>query len=405
MENLVDALLFGDSLSSEEQASVRDELREDPDLAEAWVHWRQVRRRLGQRLDECVSDRRLLVLYVLAQEGDDAVLTAPERAALEATKEDIARSIEAVPALEDVVERIREERADFVEVWQKRTGDRSPVYFGESRTDDGSGPETRERTDRSARAPASRGVSNTRRWSRRLMIASLVLGLAVVSLIFWPQESSVTVSVDDDARQVVEVAEGITARLVGGTTLTYSAEETDGPQRVRMEEGRAFFEVASRPEGSPFVVETPTATATVLGTQFGVSTRGDTTEVVLATGRVRVDASTETSDRGVVLDPGQQSLVAAGEGPLPPTPVDLTASLDWTGLFVFRSMPVADVMDRLSDRYGVQITVGETLADEAVTGTFERDQSVEQVLAALAATLGADVQKVREDEYRLSPGS
>lgn len=405
MENLVDALLFGDSLSSEEQASLRDELREDPDLAEAWVHWRQVRRRLGQRLDECVSDRRLLVLYVLAQEGDDAVLTAPERAALEATKEDIARSIEAVPALEDVVERIREERADFVEVWQKRTGDRSPVSVGESRTDDGSGPETRERTDRSARAPASRGVSNTRRWSRRLMIASLVLGLAVVSLIFWPQESSVTVSVDDDARQVVEVAEGITARLVGGTTLTYSAEETDGPQRVRMEEGRAFFEVASRPEGSPFVVETPTATATVLGTQFGVSTRGDTTEVVLATGRVRVDASTETSDRGVVLDPGQQSLVAAGEGPLPPTPVDLTASLDWTGLFVFRSMPVADVMDRLSDRYGVQITVGETLADEAVTGTFERDQSVEQVLAALAATLGADVQKVREDEYRLSPGS
>lgn len=237
------------------------------------------------------------------------------------------------------------------------------------------------------------------------MIASLVLGLAVVSLIFWPQESSVTVSVDDDARQVVEVADGITARLVGGTTLTYSGEEADGPQRVRMEEGRAFFEVASRPEGSPFVVETPTATATVLGTQFGVSTRGDTTEVVLATGRVRVDASTETSDRGVVLDPGQQSLVAAGEGPLPPTPVDLTASLDWTGLFVFRSMPVADVMDRLSDRYGVQITVGETLADEAVTGTFERDQSVEQVLAALAATLGADVQKVREDEYRLSPGS
>lgn len=405
MENLVDALLFGESLSSEEQASVRDALREDPDLAEAWVHWMQVRRRLGERLDESVSDRRLLVLYVLVQEGDDAVLTAPERAALEATKEDIARSIEAVPALEHVVERIREERADFVEVWQKRTGDRSPVPVEESATDERSGPETRERTDRSARAPASRGVSNTRRWSRRVMIASLILGLAVVSLIFWPQESSVTVSVDDDAPRVLEVADGITARLVGGTTLTYSGEESDGPQRVRMEEGRAFFEVASRPQDSPFVVETPTATATVLGTQFGVTTRADTTEVVLATGRVRVDVSTETLDRGVVLDPGQQSVVAAGEGPLPPTPVDLTASLDWTGLFVFQSMPVADVVDRLNDRYDVQITVGETLADEAVTGTFERDQSVDQVLAALAATLGANVQKQRQDEYRLSPGS
>jgi ferric-dicitrate binding protein FerR (iron transport regulator) len=153
---------------------------------------------------------------------------------------------------------------------------------------------------------------------------------------------------------------------------------------------------------TPFVVETPTATATVLGTQFGVTARPDTTEVVLAAGSVRVDDVGDGPDDGVVLAPGERSWVASGAAPAAPEPVDLTGALEWTGLFVFRSLPLDTIADRLSRRYDVTITVDAALADEPVTGTFERDQPVEEVLGALTATLGATLE-TGDDGYRIVP--
>jgi ferric-dicitrate binding protein FerR (iron transport regulator) len=46
--------------------------------------------------------------------------------------------------------------------------------------------------------------------------------------------------------------------------------------------------------------------------------------------------------------------------------------------------------------------VAESLADEPVTGTFERSQPVREVLDALSTTLGGEVQH-RDTTYRLVP--
>jgi ferric-dicitrate binding protein FerR (iron transport regulator) len=230
------------------------------------------------------------------------------------------------------------------------------------------------------------------------------VGLAVAGVLFWPQgPSTTTVTVADGAVQVKTLGEGTTMRLVGPATATYSTSDAQRPvQQVSLDEGRAYFDVQPRSDAS-FVVETPTATATVLGTQFGVTTRADTTEVVLATGSVRVDAPDNAADGGVVLEPGQRSWVTGGTAPASPESVDLTRALEWTGLFVVRSVPIEVVADRLGRRYNVQISVDETLAGEPVTGTFEREQPVKEVLGALAATLGADVQTDADGQYRLVP--
>jgi ferric-dicitrate binding protein FerR (iron transport regulator) len=201
----------------------------------------------------------------------------------------------------------------------------------------------------------------------------------------------------------VALNDGSTVRLVGPAAFTHPTQPSETASRhVTLERGQAFFDV-QRQETRAFVVETPTATATVLGTQFGMTTVADTTEVVLASGSVRVGAATASSRDAVVLKPGEKSWVATGEGPASPSPVDLTAALEWTGLFVFRSVPMETIAQRLGQRYDVQISVAPTLADEPITGTFERKQPVQQVLNALAATLGADVQQGEEGQYRLVP--
>lgn len=403
MEDLLDTLLFGDEHSPKERSSIQEWLDDDPDLARAWAHWRAARRRLRDRLQEHLSDRRLLVLYVLDEEGETDALTSAEQEALNGARDEIARAIESIPALEQVVERIRAERTDFEAVWAAHVEAEEDLLSEEAA--DATQQEPDGRTDRAPRSPRSRVSSSTRRWSRRLAVAALAIGLAVAAVWFWPRGGpSTTVTVADGDVQVKTMSEGATVRLVGPATLSYT---TNGPQapvrRVTLQEGRAYFDVQHRPDDASFVVETPTATATVMGTQFGVTTQSDTTKVVLATGSVRVDAADDGEVEPVVLEPGEQSWVAGGEGPASPTPVDLTAALDWTGLFVFRSVPLETIAERLSQRYEVQVSVAGSLAEEPVTGTFKRGQPVQEILSALTATLGAEVQQKGANRYRLTP--
>ena len=393
MADLLDTLLFDDDLSAEKRAALQERLEDDPALATAWTHWRRARVHLHERLHERLSDRRLLVLYVLAEEGDEAALTDSEQAALNAAREDLVRAIEDSPTLQRIVERIREERADFKAVWAEHDLEEAVEEAHPSST-------TGDRAERESRAPRSRDTSAAARWSRRFALVSLVIGMAVGAFLLWPQDPSTTVTVADGTTRVVDLGEGTTARVVGPATLAYDASSSAPAQRVTLRDGRAFFDVTPRSDETSFVVETPTATATVLGTQFGVSTSADTTQVVLASGSVRVGAGQETDASSVVLQPGQKSWVATGEGPASPTPADLTTALDWTGLFVFRSVPMGTIADRLSRHYDVEVTVATALVDEPITGTFERTQPVGEVLDALGTTLGAEVQR-RGDVYRL----
>lgn len=403
MENLYDPLLFDDELSAEQEAALRKRFEEDSALAEAWLHWRGVRAQLRERLHKVVSDRRLLVMYVLEQEGHEDALTAQEQTALDAVRGDIEKAINTLPALEQIVEQIREEYADFEEVWSVH----ADALDEEVPASDGSTAGAHEqRTDRSPVPPQSSKGATTRQWTRRLAVAAFLVGAAVMTFLFWPETpSTTTVTVEEGDRRVVDLDDGSTVRLVGAARFAYPAGSSGdvSVRRVSLESGRAYFDVQRQDEDRSFVVETPAATATVLGTKFGVTARADTTEVVLASGSLRVDPNDEVEGDGVVLDPGEQSRVRAGGAPSSPTSVDLIDALNWTGLFVFRSTPLGEITDRLSQQFDVQITVAEPLQSERITGTFERQQPVQQVLSALGATLGAEVKEIEDRHYQLVP--
>jgi len=402
MEDLLDALLFPGDRSPEERSAIQAKLDEDPALAEAWAGWCDVCRRLRRRLRENVSDRRLLVLYVLEQEGAEDALTSQEREVLADARADLRQAIDSIPALQTVVEQIRAEFEEFEAIWEDHV-DKSDAEFGGSVGSDQASP--RERSpDRTDRAPRSPGSTTSRRWARRLVAAGLVVTVAVLAVLFWPQGSaSTTITVAEGQTEVTELADGSTVRLVGPATLSYApGEETAGARRVDLETGRAFFDVRHRTDAS-FVVETPTARTTVLGTQFSVVAQTDTTEVVLASGSVRLESRQENRESGIVLEPGQRSWVARAEAPASPSPVDLTSTLEWTGLFVFRSAPLRIIADRLMERYDTEVSVADPIADATITGTFERDQPADEVLNALAATLGAEVETTGDRQYRIVP--
>src|SRR5690606_30479500 len=160
------------------------------------------------------------------------------------------------------------------------------------------------------RQPALRRRSGMR-WVARGAIGLAVAAFAVVAVLLGQRDSSlVTVRTAEGEVRVVQLGDGSIVRLLGSSVFSFvdPARRAAFDRHARLV-GRAFFEIAPAQEG--FVVETPTARATVLGTRFGVVADDALTEVVLAAGRLSL-APSASPRHVVVLAPGQASRVAAG---------------------------------------------------------------------------------------------
>jgi transmembrane sensor len=170
-----------------------------------------------------------------------------------------------------------------------------------------------------------------RRRIRRSLAAGLVLGAVSTTLIAlllrWPaglaklQAKAQTVSLQSAAPPHAPAASASTApplpdvitlhdhsRAIALEPDTQMAVEEDAPERVhvRLERGRARFEVTRRPERS-FTVRAGNVTVSVVGTTFGVEMIADRVGVTVEKGAVEVDWGL-----------GQKRLLAGDSGWFPP---------------------------------------------------------------------------------------
>lgn len=388
MDRLFEAVLFYDDLPDDRQSAMRKQLADHPDLKDTLVQWMQVRAAVRRELEADLPDRHLLVLYALHDAGLEDSLSEPEQRALRDARPALEDALEAHPGLRDVVERIQEEQADFDAVWEAEVG-----TARNASADHALGEEAL--AEEALRHEAPDRAADDYSWALRLA-AGVALILMAVSIAFLLPSSpdSITVDVGADETETITLADGSSVRLSGVTRFTYPEEVPEGsaPYAVSIQTGKAFFDVTPRAERT-FVVETPTATAEVLGTQFGVDTAPNHTDITLAEGALRVGAPDAPDTTRHELAPGQMTRVARDQAPTPPQDVNVNDALAWTGLFLFQQTPVERIAASLSTAYDVSITVEAELAPEPVTGTFERDQPVDDVLSALAATLGAEVER------------
>lgn len=391
MEELRTDIIFFEELTPERRAEVRAAIGGDPELNRSFVRWRQVRAALREQIDTRVPDRQLLVLYALDDAGHGAVLDADERAALERARDTIETALEQHPGLNDVVGRIQEDRDAFESAWDAQVTRQTEPDRAPARADRAPRPSRARRTD------AAR-----RRWGWRAAALAVVALVAVVGvLIFSGDDRRTVVATGENEAEQVTLPDGSTVRLMAQSRLEYDAPDAEASfdRTVSLRAGRAFFDVV---EASPqFVVETPTARTTALGTSFGVQVHDQETEVVLASGRVQVASRTDAT-QVVTLQPGQASRVGSAAAPSAPTSVDVADALAWTGLFIFRDAPMAVIAERLTHHYRADVSVAPALQGQAVTGTFERARALDDVLQTIATTLGAQV--VRTDAgYRIEP--
>ena len=233
-----------------------------------------------------------------------------------------------------------------------------------SRLGPGQTPDAVQPSDRPARSRRRNRNRVSSRTSRTWMYgAACVLILAVVGLVMWWKQP-VVVSAPAGAQITATLPDGSTVELNSGSSLEYSRAfqmwpGVDADQRTVTLDGEAYFSVIK--QSRPFEVETFNARVEVLGTEFNVRARepeGRGTEVVVASGRVRVEtssASPTSPAHGVILDrPGQQSRVI--DDAEAPTRIDVRRALAWRSQgFAVTDRSLSFVVDELERRYDIDV--------------------------------------------------
>jgi len=182
-------------------------------------------------------------------------------------------------------------------------------------------------------------------------------------------------------RQSVALADGSQADLNARTRM-----HTDFRHRrriVRLTEGEVYFSVAKDP-AHPFLVETPSSTVRVTGTQFNVRVTGGRTEVTLLTGAVEIQtADLKLQASPTRLIPGEQ--ITTGVSNVAVRQLD-EAGLEnvtaWRhGLLGLDGRTLGDAVERLAAYHGRRIAIDQDVATLRTGGTV----SLEDLGVALSA--------------------
>jgi ferric-dicitrate binding protein FerR (iron transport regulator) len=398
MSEPLDLAAHYDGLSADERAALERAVAADPSLGRALTHWRVLRHEIGRELDARLPASDVLALLAVSR-AYPGLLVEEERERLE-----IELSAGELPGVvSDVVRRLEWDARAFDHAWdahQRLTAEVSDRRRGLRRVG-GSG----DLADR----PPQRRAHVTPLWSRvgRLAAVFALVSLGALASYLWRRDAGLERIVAAD-EMTIDLPDGSSVELAAASELMIprsarvdpeaesGAPVEDAPRFARLVAGRALFRVARAEE--PFVVETPAADVTVLGTTFGLTATSGETDVVLVSGVVEV--ASRGDGGSVTLSPGQRTAVRAGQAPAPAAAADIDAALEWTGDLFIRSEPLAAAASRIGAAFDVRVEVDSTLATEAVTGQFDRSAGARTALEALAMAVDGRLQQ-EGDGYRI----
>jgi transmembrane sensor len=159
------------------------------------------------------------------------------------------------------------------------------------------------------------------------------------------------------------------SKITLNTNSDLSVALTDHERRIDLQQGEAFFEVAHDPD-RPFIVEVGGKRVVAVGTKFSVRRNGQSLEVVVTEGKVRME---QGAAGAVFLVAGEIALSnEAGLMVQRGSVAEAETRLSWRdGVLSFRDLPLAEAVAEFN-RYNVRrITIADArVAAMRVEGNF-----------------------------------
>jgi ferric-dicitrate binding protein FerR (iron transport regulator) len=161
--------------------------------------------------------------------------------------------------------------------------------------------------------------------------------------------------------RTLSLPDGSMVRLNANSRLKFDSDWEAGQDRDVWLVGEAYFEVVKQPEAcATFSVHTNDLVVQVLGTRFNVNTRHAKTRVVLNEGKINL--LLPDSDRSAIqMSPGDMVDYTQKEKRLIQRKVNPELHSSWKeGIQVFEKTPLAEVIEKMEEIYGVTIHLQDT---------------------------------------------
>jgi len=174
--------------------------------------------------------------------------------------------------------------------------------------------------------------------------------------------------------------DGSVVTLNHNSSITYAA--TFGKEREVTLEGEGFFNIAADPS-RPFILHVGDAHVRVLGTSFNVKKDKAKIEVIVETGAVEVN----NNKNAVQLQPHEKAVVNGNNAaPVKETNEGELYNYYRTRSFVCNNTPLWQLADKLSEAYGVQITIANPKVSNLTLTTTFADTSLDMILGVISET-------------------
>ncbi|MFV0554425.1 MAG: FecR family protein [Mangrovibacterium sp.] len=196
-------------------------------------------------------------------------------------------------------------------------------------------------------------------------------------------------------QQTVWLSDSSQVILSAESKIIYPSKFKGKTREIQLE-GKAFFHV--KPDASkPFIVYTADLQTEVLGTSFTVSNyAGETAEVVVCTGKVRVSADEQEE----ILTKDMQ--VQLREGKLKRTNTNAERYSNWMNQAVyFDQSSLAEVARELERKFSVRLIYSpKDMADLTISGSFQ-GEDITQLLQSLCFICNLEFQWKGDKTFEL----
>lgn len=182
---------------------------------------------------------------------------------------------------------------------------------------------------------------------------------------------------------LIILPDGSKVYLHAGSTLRYPNKFRNNERLVELH-GEGFFEVESNKE-KPFFVQVPDGSRVkAYGTAFNVSAYQSDNKVTVFLARGAVDFTTARLAEAVVLKPGTELVYDKDAGTYKKTMKNANDYTDWiNGKLVFNKASMAEVVNKLSRHYNVDIQVKDERLNKYFFSATFKDENIYQVLNML----------------------
>ncbi|MGN7721482.1 FecR family protein [Chitinophaga sp. 22620] len=196
----------------------------------------------------------------------------------------------------------------------------------------------------------------------------------------------VEISTARGSTEKVVLADGSTIMVNASSKLRYPEHFNGDTRSIYLEEGEAFFKVASDPK-RPFIVHSGNIATTALGTSFNIRaySREHRITVALLTGKVKVDHA--ETQQPVILLPSEQLSIDKQSMAMAKSVFDKEDDIiGWkNGYIAFKDASYDEVATELENRYNVTVINESGITEWTYTGFF-KDESLQEIMETICLT-------------------